>query len=72
MTNNGEVYHRVCKQWTTSIACGKCRHCGVEIPDATLRVAREDVAERERAARSRDATRKRQELLKRLDQLGEG
>jgi hypothetical protein len=54
LTNNGQVYHRACTGWSASVESGKCEQCGNAIPAETLRLARDQMDDRMRAARRRE------------------
>jgi hypothetical protein len=71
LTTGGEIYHHACKAWTHSIESGKCEHCQAEIPAASLRIARDDAAERERVARQQDVRRSLKSLSERFTAISE-
>ena len=54
LVNKGEVYHRSCSGWSASVASGCCEHCSTPIPEATLRLAKDETDERARLDRVRD------------------
>jgi hypothetical protein len=58
LTSNGEIYHHACKRWNVSANDGNCQHCGNAIPAETIRLAREQMAERAREARHREVQRR--------------
>ena len=69
LTNNGEVYHRACTGWSASIDSGKCQHCASAIPDAILRLARNQATERDHAGRNRELQRKTKAIKQRFAEM---
>jgi hypothetical protein len=68
LTSNGEIYHRVCKQWF-SVNDGKCEHCGNAIPVETLRTARDQMNERAKVARRREVQQRTAATARKLAEM---
>ena len=69
LTSNGEVYHRACTGWTTSVEGGTCEHCGNAIPAEIVRLGRDQVSEGARVARHRDVQRRARGLTQKLAEV---
>ena len=69
LTNKGEVYHRACTGWSTSIESGKCQHCESAIPEAILRLARSEANDCDHASRNRNLLRKTKAISQRFAEM---
>jgi hypothetical protein len=66
LTNNGEIYHHVCKRWSVSVERGTCEHCRNPIPAEILREARGQMEQRMRLVRNREVWRRGAETARKL------
>lgn len=66
LVNKGEIYHRSCGSWSTSIASGCCEQCAAPIPETTLRLVQDQANDRARLDRVRDVQKSLKTLTRRF------
>lgn len=70
LVNKGEVYHRSCSGWSASAASGCCEQCSTPIPEATLRLARDETDERAHLDRVRGVQKSLKAITQRFAETG--